>query len=168
MSNCKSPRRPTQNVTSSRATAAADRAGRLVLVTSSDAVRSTSRRAWLWSSAVVAICAILFGSVYWTAPYSDLDIGEITLPVYLLAMAPVVVLRASRTAPFPLALATLPTGLVLAVMIRVAVDVSSDPTSHNLWPFELVIAGVVGLFWGLVAAVIGELIARLFRRRPAA
>ena len=54
----------------------------------------------------------------------------------------------------------LPTGLVFAVIGRIAVDVASDPTSHNLWPIEILIAGVVGLFWGFLAGGVGELILR--------
>jgi hypothetical protein len=107
------------------------------------------------------MCAGVFGSVYWTQSYSDLDIGSIGLPLYLLACVPVAVLRATRTAPYLMASLALPTGLVVAVMGRIAVDVAGDPTSHNLWPLEIVIAGVVGLFWGFLAGGLGELILRL-------
>ena len=115
---------------------------------------------WWWSGAVVAVCALIFGSVYWTHDYHDLDIGAIGLALYLVAMVPVAVLRATRTAPFLLAAATLPAGLVLAVVVRIAVDVMGDPSSHNLWLFEVVIAAVVGGFWGLLAAGVGELALR--------
>jgi hypothetical protein len=44
-------------------------------------------------------------------------------------------------------LAALPLLLVGIVVLRIIVDTSADPTSHNLWPFELlgvmVLAGVV-------------------------
>ena len=103
----------------------------------------------------------MFGTVYWSTPYSDLDIGSIDLWLYLVAMVPVVLLRATRTAPFLLAASALPTGLVLAVMARIAVDVGRDSTSHNLWPIEIVIAAVVGVFWGVIAAAIGEAALRL-------
>ena len=115
---------------------------------------------WWWSGVVVAVSALIFGSVYWTQDHRDLDIGAIGLALYLVAMVPVAVLRATRTAPFLLAAATLPAGLVLAVVVRIAVDVMGDPSSHNLWPFEVVIAAVVGGFWGLLAAGVGELALR--------
>ncbi|HZM26217.1 MAG TPA: hypothetical protein VFB89_02580 [Gemmatimonadales bacterium] len=54
-------------------------------------------------------------------------------------------------------------GFVLAVLGRVAVETSRDPTSHNLWPFEVAIAGVIGLG----AAVVGVGLARLFQRATA-
>jgi len=137
---------------------------RLVLVSSPDpsafAPRQPSQWAsgesWLWTVIAASLCTALFGTMYWSTPYSDLDIGSIGLWLYVVAMVPVILLRATRTAPFLLAAAALPTGLVLAVMARIAVDVARDDTSHNLWPIEIVIAGVVGLFWGVIAAAIGE------------
>jgi len=54
-------------------------------------------------------------------------------------------------------------GFVLAVLGRVAVETSRDPTSHNLWPFEVAIAGVIGLG----AAVVDVGLARLFQRATA-
>jgi len=55
-------------------------------------------------------------------------------------------------------------GFVLAVLGRVLVETSADPTSHNLWPFEVVIAGGIGLIGGLAGALIARLTQR-FRRR---
>jgi hypothetical protein len=36
-----------------------------------------------------------------------------------------------------------------------------DPSSHNLWPFEIAIALVLGFACSLAGAAIGNLIARL-------
>jgi hypothetical protein len=116
---------------------------------------------WLWTALVAATCTAIFGTVYWTQSYDDLDIGSIGLWLYLLACLPVIALRATRTAPYVMASLALPTGLVLAVIARIAVDVTGDPTSHNMWPFEIVIAAIVGAFWGFLAAGVGELILRL-------
>ncbi len=38
--------------------------------------------------------------------------------------------------------AALPAAVVAFVVLRIVVDVAHDPTSHNLWPFELVLAGL--------------------------
>jgi hypothetical protein len=44
-------------------------------------------------------------------------------------------------------LASVPLLLVSVVVLRIIVDTNTDPTSHNLWPFEvlavIVVAGVV-------------------------
>lgn len=48
-----------------------------------------------------------------------------------------------------------------AVMLRVIADVARDPTTHNLWPFELVLAAGPGLVAGLGGALVGALARRL-------
>lgn len=118
---------------------------------------------WTWTVAAAVVVTIAFGTVYWTTSYSDLDIGSITLVLYVVAALPVVALRATGAAPFLVSAAVSPVGLITAVMVRVSVDVASDPTSHNLWPIEIVIAAVVGAFWGLLAASVGEIVLRTRR-----
>jgi hypothetical protein len=51
-------------------------------------------------------------------------------------------------------------GFVLAVMLRVSVETSADPTSHNLWPFEVAIAGGIGAAGALAGAGIARLVQR--------
>ena len=51
-------------------------------------------------------------------------------------------------------------GFVLAVLGRVEIETARDPTSHNLWPFEVIIAGGIGL----AAALIGVGLARVLQR----
>jgi len=48
-------------------------------------------------------------------------------------------------------------------MARVVYEVVPDPTSHNLWPFELALAVVPGFGPALAGAVAGGLAARLSR-----
>jgi len=50
-----------------------------------------------------------------------------------------------------------------AVMVRVVVDAAKDPTSHNLWPFEVVFAGAFGFGLAAGAAWLGLLFRRLLR-----
>ena len=47
--------------------------------------------------------------------------------------------------------AAVPACVVLFVVLRIIVDTARDPTSHNLWPFEILIFGSVAL------AIIGAL-----------
>ena len=42
-----------------------------------------------------------------------------------------------------------------AVMARVVHDTWSDPTSHNLWPFELILAAGPGLLVAAIGALAG-------------
>ena len=41
--------------------------------------------------------------------------------------------------------AAVPTGVVGFVLLRIVADTGADPTSHNLWPFEVLIAGLASL-----------------------
>ncbi len=50
------------------------------------------------------------------------------------------------------------------VMVRVMVDCSRDPTSHNLWPFELIIAVFVGGAAALAGSALGTLLLFLLGR----
>lgn len=56
-------------------------------------------------------------------------------------------------------------GVPLAVLGKLVRDLIADPTSHNLWPFELAIAAAVGLAAGLVGAFAGWIMIVLVPRR---
>ena len=53
--------------------------------------------------------------------------------------------------------AAVPAALMGFVVLRIVVDVARDPTSHNLWPFEVLMYGTISL--AIMAAL---KIARLF------
>jgi len=44
------------------------------------------------------------------------------------------------------------------VMVRVILDGLQDPTSHNLWPFEVVLATILGALIAFPAACVGRLL----------
>ena len=52
----------------------------------------------------------------------------------------------------------------LVAMIRVIVDASKDPTSQNLWPFELVFALVLSAIVVGIGLAVGALACRLIAR----
>ncbi|HEY4320415.1 MAG TPA: hypothetical protein VGM77_04475 [Gemmatimonadales bacterium] len=52
-------------------------------------------------------------------------------------------------------------GFEAAVILRVIVEVTRDPTSHNLWPLELVFDGVVAGGGALIGVVIARLVQRV-------
>jgi len=52
------------------------------------------------------------------------------------------------------------------IMTRVVMDCWSDPTNHNLWPFEVIPAGVVGLAGGFAGAAAGIGIRWFIRKYP--
>ena len=120
-----------------------------------------SERSTLWLAAGFAAGVLLTGVPYWRLPYNAnifadtlLLAGFAGLGVVTAVLAKSGVARPGKV--FWAMLAAFPT----AVMIRVLVDTMQDPTDHNLWPFEIVIAAL----FSLVAVVPGLLIGALARR----
>lgn len=112
------------------------------------------------------IAMLAFGSSHWPPPYNSVG-----LPNSLFGIGIVVVLLLGPAlrvlAPVGLWQATLTLGLAApsAVFARVLVETTLDTTSHNLWPFELVIAALVGFPLAFIAALVGGLIAPWARDR---
>jgi|SRR5688572_19257074 len=99
-----------------------------------------------WSSVVCAAVACLaLGARYWSASYRELNLPsslirpELALVVALASWLQFVEPRRRLSTLALLALAP-----VATVIVRIAADLARDPTSHNLFPFELAIAGFVG------------------------
>ena len=53
------------------------------------------------------------------------------------------------------------------ILARIAVDTAKDPTSHNLWPFEFIIAAVIGVLRSLAGALVGSFPAFFSRNKRA-
>lgn len=117
---------------------------------------------------VAAVCVVFGGSVlavgipYWAIAPDRLalprDVQGIGLVIAaVLAAVACVVTRLRAWAAGLAAAAAAPT----AVMLRVIVDVAGDPSTHNLWPFELVLAAGPGLVAGLMGAATGALVRRI-------
>jgi hypothetical protein len=117
---------------------------------------------WWRVIAVVAAGLLACGLPLWRVPYDRVSMpGNPSGTVWLVGggLAGIlggILLRSNRT---PVLSVT--TGFVLAVMARVVVETSRDPTTHNLWPFEVVIAGGIGLIAGALGVGITRLAQRL-------
>lgn len=104
------------------------------------------------------------GLVYWQIPYSQVSLpnavfGTSLLVVVVLAAVPRVV-SATRFWPTTLVVGA---SVPAAVLARIIVETSSDPTSHNLWPFELVLSAGPGLLASAAGALAGGILARRSR-----
>ena len=110
----------------------------------------------LWS---FLVGFLVVGVPYWRIPYNKATSAALTGGAVLIGVVALVA-RVFVEAPFSRVVLVLAAAVPAAVMARVVVDTSRDPTSHNLWPFEVVIALVVGL----AGAIPGTLIGRVFRR----
>jgi hypothetical protein len=105
------------------------------------------------------------GVPYWLIPY-----GKLNLPDALIAPGLLVVglaasaLRSCAAAPFWKITCIVAAAVPAAVFARVIVDGAKDPTSHNLWPLEIIIALPIGFGCALAGTLAGMLVAKAFTR----
>jgi hypothetical protein len=126
-------------------------------------------RTRVWSAAAFGVCVVVVGVPYWRLAYRD-----VSLPSSLMGPGVVAVglaaclLRASGAASWRRAVVVAGSAMPAVVLARVSVETGQDPTSHNLWPFELVIALGVGFLCSTAGALVGSAIgAWTHRRSPA-
>lgn len=107
---------------------------------------------------------LVVGIPWWTAPYNRFSFGH---PLAILGCLVYVSMAAWVAGGTPLGLRR--GGLVLgaavpsAVLIRVMADVVRDPSSHNLWPFEVVFAAAFGFGVAYGAGLLGWGLGRILR-----
>ena len=122
-----------------------------------------------WPSVAALILAVLaVGLPYWRLPYasvrlpSSLD-GRALLLLGVLAL----VLVGLGASGFRCALAVTAGAVPAAIMLRVILETTRNPSDHNLWPLELVIGAVTGLVYAVPGAIVGLLVRRARSREAA-
>lgn len=121
----------------------------------------------------LVLLALAFLLVFFAAgvPYWHIAYSKVALPDSLygwqlwLVLALPLILRTSCNAKFAQSLLAVGLALPAVVMTRVLADTAHDPTSHNLWPLEVIIAAAVGLGTALPGALLGGWLVRLFKTR---
>jgi hypothetical protein len=115
--------------------------------------------------------SFLAGALAIGIPYFALEYSQVNLPSSLfgwglfLLLALAAFIRISSSAGFLSTAAVMALVAPAVVMARVVVDTARDPTSHNLWPLEVVIAGFVGLCVAAAGATAGSLVRWATRRQ---
>lgn len=109
---------------------------------------------------IVSIVAV--GLPYWRIPYRDVSLpNALPTPGLIITGLAAFAICAFRVSGFWKAVGIVGAAVPSAVALRVLVEASIDPTSHNLWPIELVIAGFVGVACAGVGASLGVGTARI-------
>jgi hypothetical protein len=119
----------------------------------------------LWLAAAFVIGFFAVGIPYWQVPYSKVSLPSTLYGFGVVAVA--ILAAAARllsNARLRTVILVIGAAVPAAVLVRVVVETTNDPTSHNLWPFELVIAAVVGLVCSSAGAIAGSLISVFSRR----
>jgi len=115
-----------------------------------------------WWQPGFAAAFLVVGIPYWLIPYNKLNLPDGVLGVGLLVLIIAAALaRISSGRRFFVVVAVMGASVPAVVMARVIFDGFRDPSAHNLWPFELVIAVFVGGVVALVGALIGSLVLRM-------
>jgi hypothetical protein len=115
----------------------------------------------LWS---FLVGFLVVGVPYWRIPYNKATSSAVMGGAVLIGVIALIagVLIEARFSRVVLVLAA---AVPAAVMARVVVDTMRDPTSHNLWPFELVIAFMVGLAGTVPGTLLGSVLRRMLGQR---
>lgn len=116
----------------------------------------------LWRRTAFLLSFLSAGIPYWLIPYREVSLPSTLIgPGLVIIVLAALLLRACGITPFWKTARTLGWALAAAVIVRVLVEGMRDPSSHNLWPFEVAIALLLGFACSLTGAAIGSLIARL-------
>lgn len=122
----------------------------------------TQSKIRLYLALAFVISMLAIGIPYWLIPYQQVGLpSTLYTPALAVPVLAAFLLRFLRMVSLGKVVWVLATSLATAVMLRVMVETSQDPTSHNLWPFELIMAEVLGLLCVLPAAVLGGIMAQL-------
>ena len=109
----------------------------------------------------------LVGVPYWRIPYNKATFGNIVGGAVLTGIVALVA-RVVVRARFAVLVVVVAAAVPFAVFARVVADGMRDPTSHNLWPFEVAIAWVVGFAGAVPGALVGSGLRRLLGIRSSA
>lgn len=106
---------------------------------------------------ILSFCFV--GLPYWSVPYAKLNLPNALMGLGLwVVVIAALLLRYFRVACFWKVSAIVGASVPAVVLTRVIADVLRDPTTHNLWPFEIVIAFVVGAACSLAGSISGTVI----------
>lgn len=121
------------------------------------------RKYWWQPGFALAFFAV--GVPYWLIPYNRLNLPDALLGVELLVVFAVAALARMYSGKSFLRVAMVMGSAVPAVvMARVVVDGVLDYSDHNLWPFEVVIAILVGGAVAVTGALAGSMLPWLSRK----
>ncbi len=119
----------------------------------------------LWLIATFAAPFVVAGIANWRLPYNEGQLPDVLLGLPgLFALLVAALCRVFAPASVLTVAGLVCAAMVSVVVVRIGVDVAADPTSHNLLPFEILIAAVIGFAEGLIGALAGSAISFVSRK----
>lgn len=124
-----------------------------------------SSPAWLLIAFLIAFVGV--GFRYWQVAYPELAMPESLHGPGLVAVGVVAMLaRAFGIARFWKVWLLIAASVPGAVLLRILVETSSHPGSHDLWPVDLAIAIGTGVLVSLAGTLLGSLLLLRSSKRP--
>ena len=118
-------------------------------------IAKTTANLWLAAAFVVGFFSV--GFPYWQVTYAKVSLPDILYGAGLVVVFVVAAsARAFGKARFMALIFVVGAAVPTAVLARIAVETAKDPTSHNLWPLELIIAAMVGIACSSAGALVGS------------
>lgn len=120
----------------------------------------------VWIVSGFLICFFVVGIPYWQIPYDEINLPGAILNSRLwvvVILSAVVFLMEHRT--FRNNVMVMGLSVPAVIIVRAAWDLMLDPSSHNLLPFELIIAAAIGFPCSLSGTVMGFLAGKLLPDR---
>ena len=100
---------------------------------------------FVWVLLAFTVIVLAAGVPYWRIPYDELNRGHFAvLPGALLLGFLTLILVVVEVAPAKRIAMAMLFCVPVIICVSIAKDTARDPTSHNLWPFELVLAAISG------------------------
>ncbi|HSQ51131.1 MAG TPA: hypothetical protein VLL94_07665 [Nitrospiraceae bacterium] len=128
----------------------------------------TSRAAY-WLVAAFMLSFFAVGVPYWQIPYAKVSLPNTLYDMGLLVVGVLAAaVRALGKARFLAVSLAVGAAVPAPILARIAVDTVKDPTSHNLWPFEHIIAAVLGVICSSAGTLVGSVPLLLSRHHGAA
>lgn len=110
-----------------------------------------------------AACFLMIGIPYWQLPYSSVSLPDSLYGTGLLLTFVCTLFFCSQGIGFLWSATVLGLSAPAAVATRIIVDVARDNSTHNLFPFEIAIAIIVGFSVAGFGVGLGVLSRRIFK-----
>ncbi len=117
-----------------------------------------SKHAKYWLAGAFAVGFVAIGIPFWQIPYNRVSLpGTLYGPGLWVVPVAALTARAVGKAKLLWVILFASAAIPAAILVRVAIETTRDPTSHNLWPIEIVIGLVVGLACATGGAIVGSI-----------
>lgn len=123
------------------------------------------RTKWIPASGFI-VSALAVGVPYFLIPYRELNLPDALYgPGLCVVVVTAALTLACGATTFWKGVVIIGAAIPASILLRVAVETAADPTSHNLWPFEIIIGSMVGALCAFTGSLIGWIVAKLRGRQ---